>query len=226
MADTVTTLAIKDGTATASGLSAVSSSTGYSTYHALTGTLANDLSSSLSSISTNIGNLLTGTTISASVDIITGDTNIITGALDKISSSLSYNNLSAANILNNISSSLYEISSSINNFYNDYYDIQKYSNNVTRYTTSNTLIKNGTPQSYLSLSSLRTSLYFYNATNAEVYLTIGSTTSYNVNGAYTLVIPSSGSYVSLRENCRLAHGVTGSVNGTTGHVIFTEIYRS
>ena len=63
MPDTVTTLVIKDGDKATSGLSAISSSTGYSTYHALTGTLASDLSSSLAALSVNVVKYATGSVI-------------------------------------------------------------------------------------------------------------------------------------------------------------------
>ncbi len=215
MADTVTTLVIKDGDKATSGLSAISSSTGYSTYHALTGTLASDLSSSLSSIRTNINNLLTGTTISASVDIITGDTNIITGALDNVSSSI-----------NAVSSSLNAISSSFGSKLSDLSSsLSTISSNIVKFATGSiitpityTTMIAGTKSTVTSKSN-RSNVTIFNHTNGDMYLAISSSVD---TSNYSYVIASSGSYYSEKCDARLEHSLTGSSAMTTGRVLITE----
>ena len=113
MADTLLTLAIKDGTGTASGLSAISASTGYSTYHALTGTLSADISSSLSSISSSIATLSINAVKYATGSVITPVTytTLENGTKTTISAATNRSNLT---IFNHTNGDLYiAISSSI-----------------------------------------------------------------------------------------------------------------
>jgi hypothetical protein len=232
MADTVTKLVIKDGTGASSGLSAISSSTGYSSYHALTGTLAahissslrfgtrgageilddidsntsalqatlNNISGSISSISTNFTNLLSGS-VSASIDIITGDTNIITSSLNNISSSLVY-----------AGSSLSKLT----------YDYTEKANDSSISAINTTNLKDGTKRS-VSGNSTRKSLLFFNHTNGDVYLGIGATSVTASSGIYTYAIATSGSYASEHRYAHLEHNYSGSSTCTTGFLTITEI---
>jgi hypothetical protein len=178
MPDTVTTLAIKDGTATASGLSAISSSTGYSTYHALTGTLATDMNSKLENL----------------VDI--------KNASQSVSSSLKQGSESITTILSN-------------------YTILASAATIT--TASYTELKNGTAITASALPSRKT-LIFFNHTNADVYMAIGSTLDVN-NGLYTYVIASSGSYTSEHRYAGLVHYLTGSSDASTGRLTITSLTK-
>jgi hypothetical protein len=192
-------LKVKDGLGTIQTLSAISASDGISTYHALTGTIASDISSSLSSIKTNISNLLSGTVISASVDIITGDTNLITGSIKELSSSLNYSGSVAQNVYN--------------------YTSQATLANIV--TASHSELTSGSPFS-VSYSANRKSLIFFNHTNADVYMSIAASLDVP-NGYYTYVLASSGSYISETRYSTLLHYLTGSSGVTNGRVTITSI---
>ncbi len=175
MADT--TLIIKDGTGASSGLSAVSSSTGYSTYHALTG-------ANVQEIITRLGNL------------------------SDISSSIS----SISSSVNSISSSVSGLSTFINT---------ATTSNIT--TASYSDLTSGTAITSSALSGRKT-LIFFNHTNADVYMSIGTPVDV-ANGIYTYVISSSGSYLSEHRYAELAHYLTGSSGVTTGRLTITSLRR-
>jgi hypothetical protein len=120
MADSPQSLSIKDGTGAASKLASISGSFGFSTYHALTGTLASDVSSSLSSISSSVSgissslsSIITGTAIN--VDIITGDTSTITQSVDRTTAAVQASYTSSYNRLGDVSSSLSILTGSSSN---------------------------------------------------------------------------------------------------------------
>jgi hypothetical protein len=178
MADTVVTLPIKDGTGASSGLSAISSSSGYSSYHALTGTLATDMNSKLENL----------------VDI--------KNATQSVSSSLKQGSESITTILSN-------------------YTILASNSSIT--TASYSDLTSGTAVTVSGLSSRKT-LIFFNHTNADVYMAIG--TSVDVpNGIYTYVISSSGSYLSEHRYANLAHYLTGSSGVSSGRLTITSLTK-
>jgi len=201
-------LKVKDGTGTLTTLAAISASDGISTYHALTGTIASSLSSSLSSINTNIASLLAGTVISASVDIITGDTNLITGSIKELSSSLNYNNISTAKYLYDLSSSISTISRTLAT-----------GSTITRVTSST--IYNGTGYNIVSTQT-RANLIILNKTNGDLYLTISDTGNITAGSEkFSYILTTSGNYYAEQTDVKLSHHLTGS-SALSGYVLITE----
>ena len=247
-------LEIKDGAGAAQELYTDSGSNGLVPYHAISGSVntvmkASDLSSitgSISAVSSAVGlfnqqlfSALTGGPVSMSVDIVAGDVNAITGAIDKttaevvkltaLSSSdgLKVYTLTTASVnLVNTGS----LTASISNFP----ATQSVSFSTGSVLTASvqaeysTLVSSGSA-SYNEFSTITEvyepaakTLTISNQMNGTLYIKLDSSTTTATNSDYTYVLNATETYEAMQQNVRLHHGLSGSA--TSGRVRWTYTY--
>ncbi len=244
MPDTIATLRVKDATGSNITLSAVSGTNGIATYHALTGTIASDISSSLnyngasaaywlntihSKVETVQGYLTYGGSSAATL-INTANSRLETtnNKLTDVSSSLNYGGYSTAYYLNEIKTAVQNLDT------NDLPDVRSSLDvienlSIVDATSSNYNLGSGAPLdaaglvdgmthtlSFIPFNSNTKGVMFYNHTDADVYVRINGIPTAS-SGHYSFVIPPSGSKDILDPRyCKFSFYFTGSTN-TTGY---------
>jgi hypothetical protein len=203
-------LKVKDGLGTIQTLSAISASDGISTYHALTGTIASSISSSLNHGGKSAAEYLLDiyttlnpetTVIEQKITAISSSLNVITSSINVLSSSLNYSNNSIAQLT---------------------YNYTRNANRADISAINYTLLKDGTARR-VDENSIRQTLTLFNHTDGDVYVCIGNTPVTASSGIYTYAIAPSGSYISEQRYGYLAHYYSGSSAVTTGYLTITEI---
>lgn len=206
MADTTTQLQVRDATGSIKILSGVSSSNGIATYHALTGTVAFDISSSLNYGSYSAAKYLSDIASGVS-NLDTGDLPGIDNKLAAISSSVNYNSTSSARYLSDIRDVNVTASSYMLGDAGPALTAADLVNGITH-----TL-------SFIPASQNTKGVMFYNHTDADVYVRINGIPTAS-NGTYSFVIAPSGSKDILDPRyCKFSFYFTGSTN-TTGYFTF------
>jgi hypothetical protein len=247
-------LQIKDGAGDAQELYVDSGSNGLVPYHAISGTVNTvmdtaDLSAitaSIEAVSGAVGlfnqqlfSALTGGPVSMSVDIVAGDVNAITGAVDmttaevakltalSASQGLKVYTLETASVnLVNAGS----LTASISNFP----ATQSVSFSTGSVLTASvqaeysTLVSSGSA-SYNEFSTITEvynaaakTLTISNQMNGTLYIKLDSSTTTATDSDYTYVLNATETYEAMQQNVRLHHGLSGSA--TSGRVRWTYTY--
>jgi hypothetical protein len=247
-------LRVKDGNGGFEDLYVDSGSNGLVPYHAISGSVntvmkTSDLSSitaSMSAVSSAIGlfnsqlyNALTGGPVSMSVDIVAGDVNAITGAIDmttaevakltalSASQGLKVYTLETASVnLVNTGS----LTASISNFP----ATQSVSFSTGSVLTASvqaeysTLVSSGSASynEFFAITEIyepaAKTLTISNQLNGPLYIKLDSVDTSATDSDYTYILNATETYEAMQQNVRLYHGLSGSA--TSGRVRWTYTY--
>jgi hypothetical protein len=247
-------LKIKDSNGDERELYVDSGSNGIVPYHAISGSVntamkASDLSSitgSISAVSSAVGlfnqqlfSALTGGPVSMSVDIVAGDVNAITGAIDKTTTemvkltALSSSNGLKVYTLTTASVNLVNTGSLTASIFN-FPATQSVSFSTGSVLTASvqaeysTLVSSGSA-SYNEFSTITEvynaaakTLTISNQMNGALYIKLDSSMTTATNSDYTYVLNATETYEAMQQNVRLHHVLSGSA--TSGRVRWTYTY--